>query len=486
MLGGATNDEKPFALRNFIRKHASTRTPIARLSDDLLYLIFLEVKNSEVVYRSRKAAPILSHVCRFFRKVVLDAPLLWNDVYMHCVRTPQNHCWVVAHMRRSKKCMVDLNLFATRALATHEIDFMLTKHGKRIRTLTVRASHSSLARVLWQQLHDTMSSLESFRFSASMDIVLHAMRDPPKEPFPFQVPFVFRNLGLSWAEWNTIGLTTLALKWINPADRLPLEDLRIMLLTCSTTLRCFEYVGISPYSNPTSSIPPVTLPALETLTLAYADSFNPLMQLLHVPNLRSFSLRDLFFSPDFQRPFPWLSRNANPTDIAKVFGLIYSLQLREFAISGVRYSPFPKAFSDFLLSQRRLESLSIYGCLDKYHRAVFDLTVDAKDMLPALSHLHIAFVENDIADQVLSFLGRRADSKLTILDKLTLAKNSESFIMSHLDHFTEAARMVSVVSDPVYQLHIPLDEKTIITEGKLFITPTPPSSPDLVAQILLN
>ncbi|KAG6841593.1 hypothetical protein C0991_009349 [Blastosporella zonata] len=447
-------------------------SPITRLTADVLNLIFLEVKRSEIFYRSCKAAPILSHVCRFWRDVAIESPLLWNTVYMHCVRTPQDHSWVVAHMRRSKKCMVDLHLFATRTVATHEVEYMFVRHGDRIRSLTVHGSNPLLTRLLWRQLHGNLPSLESYQFVANRGIDLHATRDVPikkEERFPFPFPLILRDNDLSWAEWNATGLTMLVLKWIYSADRLPLDDLRTIISTCQPTLRHFEYVGISPYSVRGADITPITVPALETLTLAYADSFVPLAKLLHAPNLKSLSLRDLFNSPDFKRPFAKLSlQNSQPTDLSAVFELYDNIQLNEFSISGERYSQSHEALRSFLFSQSKLKSLSIYGCSGLYCDHVFDIGVDPKDMLPSLTHLHVV-CDYDIAEKVLNFLRRRKERKLAPLDKLTVAKNSETFVILKRELFIEVAKAISVVSDPVWQLHVPFDEKTIIVDGNLLL-----------------
>ncbi|KAG6905723.1 hypothetical protein DXG01_001136 [Tephrocybe rancida] len=403
---------------------------------------------------------------------------------MHCVRTPQNHSWTVAHMRRSKKCMVRLYLYASRALTSAEIQYMFVTYGDRIQMLRALCSNSLLTRTLWQQFHDHMPLLERYEFSTNRDIIMCAARDRSIEPHPFPFPLIFKSTDLSWAEWSETGLTVLILKWINREDRLPLDDLGKALSTCSSTLRIFEFAGVSPSAPaPDTVILPIRLPVLEQLSLAYANSFVPLAQLIDAPNLKCLSLCDLYQCPHEERPFPNLSLyndlvSADPTDVVMILELYHRIPLLAFKISGERSSLLPTAFRDFLLLQTKLRYLSIYGCSEKYHKAVLDSTIPTKDMLPELNELQIVS-KRHIADKVLGFLRRRMVSKLAPLRKLTIASRDEPYLLLERELFMGTAVTHSVVSDPVSQVYIPFDEKTILSRGLPVAIPTPPASPVL-------
>ncbi|KAG6808842.1 hypothetical protein H0H92_002625, partial [Tricholoma furcatifolium] len=302
-------------------------------------------------------------------------------------------------------------------------------------------------------------------------------KEAAANPSPFPFPVVPNCTYLHWSKWDAAGLTTLVLKWINLADRLPLSDLRQILLTCQDTLCTFEYAGVSPYSAPDDVVIQVTLPALERLTLAYLDSFSHLVQLMHVPNVKSLSLRDLFFSPDKEQPIRRRLGNAQRTLIGQILSLVSYTKLQSFSIAGESSVPRYASFSEFLLSQPHLESLSIHGYGEWYYDGLLDAPVRPEGLLPRLSHLHIA--GRTITRYVLGFLHQRIEKKMPPLEKLTVGTSGELFLVTMRSSFMDVAKTVTVVSEPIPQHYTPLNEVTIIEDGTLAFTLTPPSSPML-------
>ncbi|KAF8063381.1 hypothetical protein FPV67DRAFT_1506312 [Lyophyllum atratum] len=433
----------------------------ARLTGDVLYLIFTQLKNDEVDSPS-KAIPTVSHVCRTWRNVALRSPLLWTSIRMRCIPRPQTHPWLVAHLHRSQNCMVDLHLFATRPLTPQEHEYICRLHAHRFRSFKVCASNWALTRLLWKQFFDSMPLLETYEYTAMHDLHFRVTRDSPKEQHPFPFPIIFRNFGLYWAEWDATNVTSIVLNYVGPDDRMDMEDLSQVLTACRSTLRSLELVGAAPFWDSSNyAIVPVTLPALGTLKLGYADNIVPVVELINAPNLKSLTLRDLYDVPDFERPYPKLSPGAQPTNIADIFRLLQYTDLTELAIFGEKYSK-GAGFREFILSMPNIKSLSLYATADEYYKVLFDPTL-SEDITPLLSRLLITPMK--FLEPFLYFIDSRGEAKLPLLAKLVVSESCEAFVHDHIEEFVARVPSISTIADPTPRVYTPVDERDIVDFG---------------------
>jgi F-box-like len=120
--------------------------PFHRLPSDLLIAIFQEVWRSSRNY-NRHSIPspiVLSHVCRLWRDVALDAAALWTDIRIYDGRADQIRPYYEMYFERSKSSLLDVSYHSYTAVnGTSVISFVLP-HISRVRRLTIMLENDFL------------------------------------------------------------------------------------------------------------------------------------------------------------------------------------------------------------------------------------------------------------------------------------------------------------------------------------------------------
>jgi len=151
-------------------KNSSSSSPFHRLPSELLIAVFKEGVRSSPRYRDRSLPfPVtISHVCRRWRDIALDAATLWTDTHIddsHLAHTCQISR---VYLARSKSTLIDVSLhcyrydpFLIKAIITD-----ILPHIGRVRQLTlIMDDEMALLGVMGTFKHAVAPRLESLWIS---------------------------------------------------------------------------------------------------------------------------------------------------------------------------------------------------------------------------------------------------------------------------------------------------------------------------------
>lgn len=290
-----------------LRNQLNTLIPIARASPEILLQIFV-VMIEDDVWGSMKCIP-LTHVCRQWRSVALNAPGLWTK--LSC----KNLQWTVNMLDRSKTAPLTVFMDGT---TSSEIAVPVLKHLSRIKSLTIDNWSATRLQEMHERLKDNSSSapqLEVLSLSCSSDLAW-ALPSSTFQQTDRLHDLVIENIRVDWSHSPFFcKLEKLRIQAILPVSQPTLTEL-IAALNQMPALKFLFLDGMPP-----------TVPVETSVTV-----------LAHPPNLESIIIR---YVPTIHTLTAFLSQVKPPSDL-KVFIVVnnYSYSSRQ-------------EFRDFYLAIRR-------------------------------------------------------------------------------------------------------------------------------------
>lgn len=115
------------------------------------------------------------HVCRHWREVAQESPLIWSDIVIRLNSEPATSSSKLEHLsssvasdyfKRSHDRPIEVTIDATRLFESGETELLL-KHSHRIRYLHIKTNDAPLANRIWIQMDMPMPKLEAFETTAS-------------------------------------------------------------------------------------------------------------------------------------------------------------------------------------------------------------------------------------------------------------------------------------------------------------------------------
>jgi len=157
-------------------------SPCSTLPHELLALIFIYAKDKKRVAHRIPIEVSVSHVCRFWRSVALDTPVLWNRIDIYSKRSK---AWIRPYLERSFQRPLDVYVDIYRRdrilhktpnplTGYHTIIEQLSMHIHRLRIFSLICYHRTTA-VHWQSKFRNCYApiLESFsvKFGSSLSVL---------------------------------------------------------------------------------------------------------------------------------------------------------------------------------------------------------------------------------------------------------------------------------------------------------------------------
>lgn len=378
--------------------------PIYGLSADILFSIF--ALGTSCDEHGGNFPVIVSQVCRFWRKLALQNPLLWTKIRIGCSKLPpmgpltgpllpRASSFVI----RSGQCPLDIKLnfsvvhsrpsLLERDLAlyfrlvTHaSVDLLASVHG-RVRSLQVISDTEDITLFLSHKLLPLgMPLLESWTMGRGDPMRCLSVSPPVNPPQRF-IEFDTSGqrggwLGLedhlrpitellprlrilqfsrtlaSWSSWLISGLTSLTINHLPLNQRPPLLQLRYILKMNRDTLEVLELHGSLP-RHWVADLYPISLPKLRHLRLGYLiqDEAVVILQNLEMPALQSLSLCDI--STTVHRCRHSLSRMMDGIPI----NIIYPIPVEEELDSGYLFHFLHDSCQPLMANLQSLELINV-------------------------------------------------------------------------------------------------------------------------------
>jgi hypothetical protein len=343
------NSPDPFALCTVVQaglEFPQTYGPIYTVPIDILVYIFH--LGTHFDQKDRVDFPIIvSHVCRSWRNLALNTPMLWTSVFISSASIAE---WVAfppgpvlprasAFVIRSKRCPLHIkaqlmvpdranldnqvvSLFV-RTLTTATIELIALVHD-RVRTMRIETDvNDAVFMATFRLLSLGLPMLEEWRidFGNPNDSFKRRTWSVPNQTFAeFDASELRRGwlgdgtqqlsvdaslprlkaLGLTgvratWAHWSIGNLTSLSLSYMSDADRPTMHHLRGVLEKNAASLEQLELFAMLPRKWAEDQMPRIILPKLRELRVGYADQSEAigLFMVLEMPSLKSLALCDV-------------------------------------------------------------------------------------------------------------------------------------------------------------------------------------------------
>ncbi|KAG2344039.1 hypothetical protein BDR05DRAFT_1059298 [Suillus weaverae] len=178
-----------------LRSRSNSRVPVSRLPDEILLMVFNHIEEEKRLdgYDSddslmiddigdAPACLVVTHVCRYWRKVALECPTLWTLI--RC--TPP--LWLDVMLERSQKAPLVVSYSAFAIAVLEDCMDKVLLHLPRIKHLELRVSEYEIAHVMDLLSSQPAPILENFKFFlySSLPITLST----PNPIFQGQAPLL--------------------------------------------------------------------------------------------------------------------------------------------------------------------------------------------------------------------------------------------------------------------------------------------------------
>ena len=338
-----TNTERPSIPLETSIEPVGTTKAIYRVPVDIWFCIFY--MGTHLDGEDGGNFPVVvSHVCRFWREVAMNSPLLWTSIRISSasIETLIGRDGPVlprasAFTLRSMQCSLDVKLDLTkrrstgnisdesilmylRLLCSTAVDLLLITYD-RIKSLDIVTDLKETSFWISHKIIPLgLPRLESWKIcrgdpakpvNSSLGISHHrgfhefdasgtqgGLFGSPTDTIGARLPCL-KHLQISqivtnWSTWLIGGLTTLTINHLAQGNRPSINDLRGILAKSSHSLESLELHGslpVRPFENPN----PITLPKLRHLRLGYWTEEEALTLLPHLdmPALKSLALCDI-------------------------------------------------------------------------------------------------------------------------------------------------------------------------------------------------
>ncbi|KAF8237286.1 hypothetical protein L208DRAFT_1389521 [Tricholoma matsutake] len=425
--------------------------PISRMTPDLLYLLFLLLAPSNPADGMLQTV-LLSHVSREWRRIILDAPLMWTYVTMVVSKSKLDHSEVVqSYFQRSKRHPVTFHLSVL-----VDMEFRRCEVAKAISSC---AHRFQAVHVLVDKLASLSSPLEVLS-SYRMPLLQHfdlAVREVQrctilmKAKTEITTPYLLSTESPTpYLDWSLkrYTLTTMLLKYL---DLTPSILLPILIMTQHTLthleLYNDEYDRDEDYYL---ALPCISLPSLISFSIGYRRprTMVRFIRMLDLPNLQRLSVRDFGRCPENTTPRKMLD-SCYPCagkEMKDSFKLLSELcpfrSVIHLKLHGVIC---PTTSHDELLMPMQhlfseLKSLSIVLCDVDFIEALLETTsITPPERLERLSQLTVT---SDEYSRVLQYLALRAARGLPPLKLLSV--NPKMALLRHF--YSEYAEAFHVLN----------------------------------------
>ncbi|KAF7348206.1 Hexose carrier protein [Mycena sanguinolenta] len=348
-----------------------------------------------------EAPLVLGRICRHWREVVYSAPMLWSSIHIPSLdysKTPANILSgfkrnIAAWLERSIPCPLSVSFldqsFYEPVHGEHPLITQLLPLSRRLRHLELAGNAQfflpllrlgsedlPLLKRLWirsNRGHLALDCINAFQIPTLEDVTLRVSTsvDPPS--FPFR-----------WSQLRRLCLQCFSV-WTDDGSEggLDLRAALDVLRLCPSLVHCEIRVTKGSVSDPTSGVPPIILPHLETLVLNQYAFHN---WILDVPKLRCLRVGNAWdLKASNLAPHGSLSADIDPHSLASPDGLGGILQA------------FPT------ISHLRLSSAT--GLVSQDHFALFG---PPHDLCPKLTHFTAISPSETFSDAaVLAFIKAR-------------------------------------------------------------------------------
>ena len=258
------------ALRR-LNSRRNSLVPVAQLAPELLTQIFMlntlfDYPPQNTAFRVAPTLKNCSHVCQYWRRVVLACPALWSRSLNLHMETPE---WTSEILKRSNPMPLDIHADSAIGAASSiydNVDLALD-HVPRLRVLNLWAPVFVMSRLV-KKLNKAAPSLEELSLHNSTDANIF---DVPASLFASHTSRLRRlellNCNLRWDSPMLRGLTHLQLSGMSPCAR-PTFATLLSTLSQMSMLETLSLSHILPLSDVLeTSFPKIHLPMLAQLRL---------------------------------------------------------------------------------------------------------------------------------------------------------------------------------------------------------------------------
>ena len=382
---------------------------------------------------------VLSQVCSVWRNRIVSSPKYWTVVKMRCGGTEREHSWTKVLLARSQCQPITFHLHVTAPFHRDEVKRVVYHHAGRIRKLAINSAVDVPPTMVWNEFQLFLSKdLELFDYRQHDGMRFTTVREKASHPFakshPFQLPLTgsIEFAHLNWSTWHMRSITSLTLNYLEfgTGVRIPNQDLCAILSRNLGTLEHLEIIDHAPIVAMLDYPYVVTLPRLKSLSIGYvrASTLVPLVQTLHLPALRSLSIRDVARAPQNSTPkYVWGVKHDFGYSEGGM-GLLKALHrfntVTHLEASGVR-CPEPSVLMDELT----LESLTLIDSDDLLRSLICSVPAPRNgwktNCSPGLTRSALSVVELTVTSQCHAlfseYLVKRLDSRCLPLRRLTLS-----------------------------------------------------------------
>lgn len=397
--------------------------PILRLPSEVLYQLFLSSTPSNPIENVLETVR-LSHVCREWRSIILQAPLLWTYINMYMTSSGADHSAVVASFfRRSKDLPLTFHLFADVDVdrrRRQELGRAISPHSHRFQAVYIMVDSSrSLQSPLDAIIPFRMPLLRHFDLAVKNQQRCTIFMKPRLQAF--DTYYIIPDSPTPYLDWSVRGysLTSLSLKYLDlsPADLLP-----ILMMTQKSLLH-LELYGDYMVNTPVR-LPYITLPNLVSLRVGYRRPavMAHFVKLFILPKLLSLSVHDFGTCPDSATPrrmrdtFFKVTPNKDATGLLTAmcpFTTVINLKLLGVTCPS---TPLPGLLLPLQYLFQAAKSLSLVLCDADFLDALVETTIAASPkLLENLSELTLTSEDYPLVLEYLSLRAARGLPRLKLL-----------------------------------------------------------------------
>ncbi|KAJ6581940.1 hypothetical protein B0H19DRAFT_1370134 [Mycena capillaripes] len=291
--------------------------PVLTLPNEIVAEIFTQFAPNFPVYPSfigPFSPTSLTQVCHKWREIALATPMLWKCIAFYDtddVEVPFKRQVLIADLwlTRSGCCPLTIYIAEDNSMHMPEIFAAIIPHRARWEHLEVLLPLSHLP--TFEGPVPLLRHIDLLFLGGQAPASITSFREAPLLRTAV-LEMTELNIDLPWAQ-----LTSLTLNMIQPAQCVPILQQTSHLIHCELSFSGRHYDSVG-------SLPDITLPCLESLTLKW--EFNFLIGYLNtfiVPALRSLQLPEQLLTP-------------NPIDSLRSFISKSGCKLREVRITGER------------------------------------------------------------------------------------------------------------------------------------------------------